>query len=803
MKTISSELHSFTPVIALGHLLPRNSQSRLRILFFIVSSASTSTLIATVYFNFSLPILLLTGISLLFTGLWLEQCMLYCYHNTFYFRGCDSIRKSSNKVYTGLTYQAAEILVENRSDVARSFCSAPVGSEILERCGIPPTSIKAYTSSPRPLVSAKEIPLRTDEITTTFDVALHLYMYEGSFRLLVSNAGVSEMLFIRTTRFVTEAQAKKLREERWWGRDYLSRFGALGRALAEGIPYELQEFSSPLSHLSVDTETGGVSEQQLSAIEKIEIALARSRSANVFVVGNPGVGTLGIIVEAAKRVTEGRGLNTLQSLHFCILDTDLLFAKCPEAHTLEMTLHKVLFGAAQAGNYAIVIPNLSRFLTTASERGVDITALLDRYLILPSLHIIATDTPNAFHTHIETNALFVKRFEEILIEPEGVEATVSILEPLVLRTEARFDLRFTYAAIIKIAEGAERYLTIGDMPERAIQFLSEVAELRRTTGVSLITEEHVSALLSEKTGMPTGPITQSERDQLLHLEDILHTRIIGQNAAIRSLAKTMRRARVDIERADKPIGSFLFLGPTGVGKTETAKALAQVFFGSETALLRFDMSEFSTESALPHLIGNEGESGVLSDALHEHPYTVMLLDEFEKAHQTVHDLFLQILDEGFFTNNRGEKVNTRNTIIIATSNAGSDLIARTKKSRAAAPSLDTEIVGGIIKAGIFRPELINRFDNTIIFEPLSKTEQAKVAELLISDLTARVAKDGYTLKIEPTLFSFISEAGYNEQFGARAMSRVIQDTIEDTIASRIIADTIHPGDTITLGLGDL
>jgi ATP-dependent Clp protease ATP-binding subunit ClpA len=264
----------------------------------------------------------------------------------------------------------------------------------------------------------------------------------------------------------------------------------------------------------------------------------------------------------------------------------------------------------------------------------------------------------------------------------------------------------------------------------------------------------------------------------------------------------MRRARAGIQAADKPIGSFLFLGPTGVGKTETAKALAAVFFGGEDKLQRIDMSEFSGGDAVIKLIGDGESAGILPTVLREHPYSVILLDEFEKANQSVHDIFLQVLDEGVFTDSRGTKVNARNTIIIATSNAGSQLILDTVHQRKALSTLSAEIIDSIIKAGIYRPELINRFDSTIIFEPLSVGQQTEVASMMLSALYERVKGQGYQLNVKEDLLTVLVEKGYNPEFGARPMQRVLQDVIEEKIAQKIISGTVNKGDSIKLGLTD-
>jgi ATP-dependent Clp protease ATP-binding subunit ClpA len=313
----------------------------------------------------------------------------------------------------------------------------------------------------------------------------------------------------------------------------------------------------------------------------------------------------------------------------------------------------------------------------------------------------------------------------------------------------------------------------------------------------------VYQVVSDKTGIPAGPIQDEERDLLMHLEEKLHQQVIGQEAAIKAIARTMRRARAGIQSSEKPIGSFLFLGPTGVGKTETAKALATIFFGSEAAMLRLDMSEYSGQDALIRLLGDGETSGVLPDMLREHPYAVLLLDEFEKATRSVHDLFLQVLDEGVFTDARGGKVNARNTIVIATSNAGSQLIIKTVQQRQTLAHLEQEIINSIIKDGIFRPELINRFDSTIIFEPLTQVEQGHVARLMLSGLYERIKERGFELTISDDLMNLLVEKGYSPEFGARPMQRAMQDLIEEAVARKIISGDAQKGDTIMLTKADV
>jgi ATP-dependent Clp protease ATP-binding subunit ClpC len=458
--------------------------------------------------------------------------------------------------------------------------------------------------------------------------------------------------------------------------------------------------------------------------------------------------------------------------------------------------------AANAGNTIIAIENISSVIREAEQAGVYLPELLDEFLAFPGLHIIATDTPAGYHNTLEPLGAFTRRFSEILLDTADRGATTRVLEGVALTTELQQHVIFTYEGLEAITSAADRYLVEGVMPDKAITLLIEVAAAATRREQILITSDLVYQVVSEKTNVPAGPIKDTEREQLLNLETILHQQVIGQDQAIAAIASTMRRARAGIQAEDKPIGSFLFLGPTGVGKTETAKALAKVFFGSGDKMERLDMSEFSGPDALERLIGDGQNSGELSDRLREHPYTVLLLDEFEKAATTVHDLFLQILDEGIFTDGRGSTVNARNTIIIATSNAGADLIMKTVAERRELSHLTHEIIDNIIARGIYRPELINRFDNTIIFEPLSPTQQNQVANLMLSDLYSRIKDRGYRVQIGQDLIDILVQKGYDPQFGARPMQRVIQDILEEKIASLIISGKLQKGDLVTLTAAD-
>jgi ATP-dependent Clp protease ATP-binding subunit ClpC len=458
--------------------------------------------------------------------------------------------------------------------------------------------------------------------------------------------------------------------------------------------------------------------------------------------------------------------------------------------------------AQRAGNVILVIENIAGFVRAGNSIGVDIIALIEPYLGAPDLNMVFTENPTGYHHEVETLGV-MQSIETIYIEPPSLLGTERLLEDLVRNYEIKYKTILTYPGLQAITISADRYIPTGVMPDKAIDLLVDIMGAANQKGITHITEDFVQSHIQQKTGIPIGPIGDTERETLLGLEEKLHARVVGQDAAITAISSAMRRARAGIQDAERPMGSFLFLGPTGVGKTETAKALANVFFGNESAMQRLDMSEFSGQDGLERLLGDGKTSGIISDMMKEHPYAVLLLDEFEKAAQSVHDLFLQILDEGRFTDSRGNLVNMRNTIVIATSNAGSQSIITAVTNNQKLSDLQQEIVNSIIKDGTYRPELINRFDGVILFEPLNREEQKVVAGYLVKELQDRMSQKGYTLAFSDDLISLVAEEGYNPQFGARPMRRVIQDQIEEIVARKIIAGSLKKGETITIRATDL
>lgn len=798
MNTLADSINTYKPAIKLNSVMGRNTLTGVRTFLFIVFTLAGTGYAASSFFLADLYAQLLLGATFIALSLWLEQMLTFAYHNSYYFRGLNSILGIDSKPSSGATYDVAEVVLKNEHDIAEAFCTSLLGSITLYRAGLNQTTIDEYLRGARQPITADMVVLPETEIFSLIGLGKYLLKHEPGFRDLFSHAGIQEEIFLGSLRWVIGTHHQDKRLERWWSKDNLSKTKGIGREWAYGTAYLLNKYSRDITTSAVFSTLSANSPFALEKISQIESSLARAKSSNVLIIGEAGVGKIDLVMEVEKRMKTGKALDAINGQQMIVLDTNRLFATHKDKPALELTILGMFDEAVRAGNIIIVIENLSTFVREAQSMGVFIPELIDQYLSIPQIHVIATDTPGAYHTYLETLGAFVRRFEEVLIERPSLDATTRVLQSIALNNEAKYKTLFTYAGLNAISVAADRYIVEGVMPDKAIDLLIDVASAASQRKVPIVTEDFVYAVVSEKTGVPAGPIQDTERDMLLHLEDKLHQQVIGQEAALSAIARTMRRARAGIQSAEKPIGSFLFLGPTGVGKTETAKALANIFFGGEGKMQRIDMSEFSGDDALEKLIGDGETAGTLPTMLREHPYSVILLDEFEKARQSIHDIFLQILDEGMFTDSRGTKVNARNTIIIATSNAGSKLILRTVQQRQALSTLAQEIIDSIIKEGIYRPELINRFDSTIIFEPLTVSQQTEVAGLMLSGLYKRVREKGYEVSVGADLLGVLVEKGYSPEFGARPMLRVLQDVIEEKIAQKIISGEVHKGDTITL-----
>jgi len=807
MYTLHNNIGEFKSAVRLEQLVSRRVLGYIRLTgltTFLLASGTAGALylFPTIAGDYYMYRNVAAGIGLFGLALWIDGLLAISYHNSYYFKGLNSLLGLEETPVTGATYDVAKVALAHPDDLGVAFVHSRWGQTVLLRAGLTPDMITEYVRSNRQPLTASMVPLLEGEIFSIIGLGKYLMSHDAAFAALLQSNGVLPEHFFGSLRWVIGTYHQEKRQARWWSRDNLSQTTSIGTELAYGVAYQLHRYARNINTTAVFSTLARDSSFAAEKIIEIETTLARGKSSNVLLIGEAGVGKTDLLIEVQRRMNTGQAIAALQNERLIVLDTNRLFANHKDKQSLEHTLLTMFNEAALAGHIIVVIENLSAVVKEAEALGVFLPELLDEYLAMPSLHFIATDTPAAYRADLQTKGGFVRRFAEILIEAPDNSATVRVLQNIALQEEARHHVVFTYSSLVTVAAAASRYIVEGVMPDKAVSLLLQVASVARASNLVHITDDFVYELVSQKTGVPAGPIKATERDLLLNLEDKLHQHVVGQRAAIDAIAKTMRRARTGIQASDKPLGSFLFLGPTGVGKTETAKALAHVFFGGEHTLQRIDMSEYSGAEALTQLIGTTDHPGTLPTLLREHPYCVLLLDELEKANQSVHDVFLQILDEGVFTDGRGEQVNARNTIIIATSNAGSQLILETVQSRQTLAHLNQTIIDRIIADGLFRPELINRFSSTIIFEPLTIEEQGQVAGLMLLDLRERIKSKGYNLVVGQELLQILVQKGYHPEFGARPMQRVMQDVLEEKVAQKIIAGTVHKGDTISLTVAD-
>ena len=472
-------------------------------------------------------------------------------------------------------------------------------------------------------------------------------------------------------------------------------------------------------------------------IKKIEDTLSRSYEANLILVGEEGAGKHAVIDGLARRIASGSVVPALEYKRLLALDYQSMSAVSKIKANYEELIIKIMNEAVRAGNIILVVENFPGFIASSFELGVDAVGLLEPYLSSSRLQMIALADKEGFHRDLESSGKISKLFEKIELEEAGRERLARMLEDAASVIESRSKKLFTYQAVDAALELADRYITDGVMPEKAIDLLEGAAS---SASNQIIFREDIEQVVEKRTHIPTEKAKGEERGKLLHMEELLHTRMINQEQAIKSISDALRRARSGLKGAERTIGSFLFLGPTGVGKTETAKALAEMYFGGTANMSRFDMSEFQGEDGLKKLTGAYGskEPGSLVVKLREKPFSLLLFDEFEKASREVHNLFLQILDEGFFTDASGKKVSARETMIIATSNAGANLIWDLLKQEKDPSSIQDVVIDAVRSEGVFTPELLNRFDAVVVYHPLSHDQLKQVATLLLKELALKL-----------------------------------------------------------------
>jgi ATP-dependent Clp protease ATP-binding subunit ClpC len=689
-------------------------------------------------------------------------------------------------------------------DITGSFFKTLLGSRFILRTGIKKEDLDKFLENRVKLLTADDFKCDVnDNILDLVDFVSGVYDSDAELQRFLFSQGIQKKDWLAIAMWIMEIHWKRHSLEGWWSKDRLQSIPSIGQGWSYGEAYTLKKYErylpfSETTRYGVHTTYGEKEYKELQSI------LAKNRQGNAVIVSDDFSGQLQLVARLKQDIVNNKSLEELKGKKVIVLDVDSLVSSNGNKAKFESELITILKEAEYAGNLIIVVDNLPSFIESVNQFGSDLSTLLEQYLNSNILKFVALSSIDLYHQTIEKNGIFVQSFESIIMQEVDDLNTVKILQNEIIKYEKR-GMLFTYLALVEIVQSSIRYFPTGVMPDKAIDLLSEIVPKLEQTGKTIVEKSDVQNLVEQKTGIPVGEVKSEERDKLLNLENILRTKIVGQEEAIEAISNSMRKARSGIENPNRPLGSFLFLGPTGVGKTETTKALAEVFFGSKDKIQRIDMSEYSGIDSLEKLIGSfeSGKPGVLSSMIREHSYGVLLLDEFEKTTKEVMNLFLQILDEGFFSDGLGKKVMARNLIIIATSNAGSSIIWDTMQSGNKISDSKNKIIDSIISQKIYTPELLNRFDGVILFQPLDSSNIKKIAEISLNKLKSRLAEKGIDLKINDPLINFIAKKGADPKFGARPINRAISEEVEQVIAKKMISGEVVRGSEVVLEESDL
>ncbi|MEH2358474.1 ATP-dependent Clp protease ATP-binding subunit [Nostoc sp.] len=634
----------------------------------------------------------------------------------------------------------------------------------------------------------------------------------------------------------------------------------------------LDEFGSNLTQMAMDNKLDPVV-GRAKEIERVIQILGRRTKNNPVLIGEPGVGKTAIAEGLASRIATKDIPDILEDKRVVTLDIGLLVAGTKYRGEFEERLKKIMDEIRSAGNVILVIDEVHTLIGAgAAEGAIDAANILKPALARGELQCIGATTLDEYRKHIERDAALERRFQPVMVGEPTVDETIEILYGLRERYEQHHKLKISDEALVAAAKLSDRYISDRYLPDKAIDLVDEAgsrvrlinsqlppaakeldkelrqilkekddavrsqdfdkagelrdremeikAEIRaiaqsktNATGTEgdepVVTEEDIAHIVASWTGVPVSKLTESESEKLLHMEDTLHQRLIGQDEAVRAVSRAIRRARVGLKNPNRPIASFVFSGPTGVGKTELAKSLAAYFFGSEEAMIRLDMSEYMERHTVSKLIGSPpgyvgyNEGGQLTEAVRRRPYTVVLFDEIEKAHPDVFNMLLQILEDGRLTDAKGRTVDFKNTLLILTSNIGSKVIEKGGSGIGFEFSEDaTESTYNRIRSLVneelkqyFRPEFLNRLDEIIVFRQLSKPEVTQIAEIMLKEVFGRLTEKGITLEVTDRFKDRLITEGYSPSYGARPLRRAIMRLLEDSLAEEILSGRIKDGDT--------
>jgi len=680
------------------------------------------------------------------------------------------------------------------------------------------------------------------QIISEKEIFIALAKHSEFFKKVLIEQDLKEEDVENIARWFGALQEAQILDKKFWRKENLAKAGSLGRDFASGFTVSLDQFSidwTKFSRQNAHREVIGHAKE----IDDVQTVLAKSHLSNALIVGDVGSGRKSIVQAIAKKCQAGESFPELNYKRVVQLDMVSLLARVQDPEKVEMLLDRIFSEALSAGNVILAIDALENFVEQdkAMPGKIDISGILVAYLMKPEFHFIGICSFDGLHTKLEKNPSFLEYFRKIEVAGVSEADTTMILQNLAMDFEYKHNVFITYPAIREIIHLTAKYFPSTPFPKKAIDTLEEAVEHIKhakdfSVGIKqgldkklvgskkVLLPHHIAYIISDKAQIPIGKMDFKEKEVLLNLENLIHQRIVNQKEAVSEISIAMRRARSGLASSKRPMGTFLFLGPTGVGKTETAKALAQIYFGSaadgnsgragnsrvspkdsssagssgvsEEKMIRLDMSEFQEVSDIQRLLGDKDQPGLLTTPVRENPFSLVLLDEIEKAHPNILNIFLQVLDEGHITDGQGRKVMFTNTIIICTSNAGAAKIF--KEVETGNNLTASSLFAFLIQEGTFRPEFINRFDAAVLFHPLTRENLMDIAQLMLSSLEKTLKEKDIEFFISEALKAKIVELSYKPEFGARQMRRTMQDKVENPVAEALLSDKIKKGDKIEI-----
>lgn len=595
---------------------------------------------------------------------------------------------------------------------------------------------------------------------------------------------------------------------------FSAEFSSRERQRTQKTP-ALDKFSRDLTKLAKEGAIDPVigRDKELSRVVQI---LSRRTKNNPCLIGEAGVGKTAVAEGVAALIASGGVPDGIKMHRLCALDLSAMVAGAKYRGDFEERIKSVLDEVVRCGNIILFIDEVHTIVGTGSAEGaVDASNILKPQLARGEIQIIGATTTEEYRRFIEKDSALERRFQSVLIEEPTPEAAIDILKGIRERYEAFHRVKISDGAVEAAVRLSARYLTERRLPDKAIDLMDEACSKKviakkadaQAGFCGTVKAEDVATVLKLYTGVSAGEIEHGESERLLRLEEKLKQRVVGQDKAISAVAKAVRRSRAGLRDPKKPVGTFLFTGPSGVGKTELAKALAEALFGDEKALIRFDMSEYNDKSAVNKLIGSPPgyvgyeDGGKLTEAIRRHPYSVVLFDEIEKADAGIYNLFLQLMDDGFITDSEGRKANFQSSVVIMTSNIGAEAAAKAGIGFFTAACSSGKAVICEIKK-VFRPEFINRIDETVVFNRLDFSAAVKIAEKYYRKLAERAAASGIELVFSDEAVVASAKNGFDPEQGARPLERYISAVVEDPLSEMLLAGKVCSGERICCTVGD-